>query len=351
GNDSIDGGLGTNALLGGDGVDYLTHDGTAAQFYAAGPGDDYNSGGADGEIFAFNVGDGADQVFVNPFQTLTLSLGGASASDIALTRDGSDILIEVGGADSVDIGAYGWTSSIWPQGTLQIVDGDIRTYDLNAVVQAFLDAEVQDPGLSNWSAADALAANLLSTSTTDALGGAIAYEYATTGGVAGLSSNQMWSILGDPAFGFSPQPISIQSGNAVPVVSATDSDVLLNDSLLAATLFSVFDEDGQTPTQYEFYDDVEGGGYFSVNGTQKAAGIAIPVSATDLANTEYVAGVTPGTERVWVRAYDGEAWSAWQSWTMTSALHIPDAAPDAMPAAATQTVLLDESVAASSLFS
>jgi Ca2+-binding RTX toxin-like protein len=450
GDDSIDGGSGSNAIFGGDGSDFLYHSDPAVQFYAGGPGDDYSLATDDGGIVAFNAGDGADQVYVNLGQNFTLSLGGVSPADIALTRSGSDVVIEVGGSDTVDVGAYGWASFIWPYGTLQIIDGDVRAYDLNAVVQAFLDAEAQNPGLTDWSATDALAANLLSTSATEALGGAIAYEYATTGGVAGLTSAQLWSVLGQSEFGFTPQPI-VASGNSAPtvdnpiadqstnedaaraftvpadtfsdpdadeltyaatlddgsalpawlafdaqtqtfsgtplqadvgaielkvsatdggglsaadtftltvanvndapVVSATDSDLLLNDSTLASTLFSVFDEDGQTPTQYEFWDDVAGGGHFALNGVEQGAAAAIPVSAADLANTEYVADSTPGTERVWVRAYDGEAWSAWKSWTMTSALHIPDAAPEATPTAATQTVLLDESVAASSLFS
>jgi Ca2+-binding RTX toxin-like protein len=167
--------------------------------------------------------------------------------------------------------------------------------------------------------------------------GAIDVKVAATDG-GGLSAEDTFAL-------------TVANVNDVPVVSAADTELLLNGSTLAGALFSVFDEDGQSPTQYEFFDDVAGGGRFAVNGIEQGAGTAIPVSAADLANTDYVAGANPGTERVWVRAYDGAAWSAWKSWNMTSALHIPNAAPEATPTAATQTVLLDQSVAASSLFS
>ncbi len=144
--------------------------------------------------------------------------------------------------------------------------------------------------------------------------------------------------------------LTVANVNDAPVASASDGQLLIGTSVAAASLFSVADEDGTAPVAYEFWDDVAGGGHFSVDGTAQGAGIAIGVTAAQLASTSYDAGVTPGTERVWVRASDGQAWSAWKSWTMTSALHIPNAAPEATPGAATQTVLLDAQVSAASLF-
>ena len=138
--------------------------------------------------------------------------------------------------------------------------------------------------------------------------------------------------------------------NALPVVTAASSELLVGDSVAASTLFTATDADGDPITQYEFWDDIEGGGYFRVNGTQQGAAHSIGVSAADLANTDYVAGAGPGTEQVWVRASDGIGWGAWKSWNITSALHIPNAAPE-VAAQASQTALLNQSVAASGLFS
>jgi len=319
------------------------------------------------------------------------------------------------------------------------------------VLYDFLAQEAQSPGLV-LSLDGVLSSHEIASSQGDALGGAIAWEYANTGSLAGLTEAQIRSVLTDPSFGVALQPMTLPSGNSAPVVqspladqsanedaafsfavpagvfsdpdmgdtltyaatladgsalpgwlsfdaesqifsgtplqadvgaidvkitatdggglsaedtftltvqnlndapvvSAADAQLLLNDTILASALFSFFDEDGQQPTQYQLYDDVAGGGHFTVNGAEQNAATAIPVSPADLANTYYVAGTTPGVERVWARAYDGEAWSAWKSWNMTSALHIPNAAPEATPTAAAQTVLLDQAVAASSLFS
>ena len=137
--------------------------------------------------------------------------------------------------------------------------------------------------------------------------------------------------------------------NAAPVVSASDATILTNEAAEAGSLFAVTDADGDAIATYEFWDDVNGGGYFSVDGVQQAAGVAIAVAAADLADTDYVGGASGGTERVWVRANDGLEWSAWKPWNMTSALHIPNAAP--VVSASDHTMLLGATVDASALFS
>ena len=329
--------------------------------------------------------------------------------------------------------------------------GSVHQYDFNAVIADYEAQAAGDPAFV-LPLDGVLQAHETATSATDALGGAIAWQYATAGSTAALSIDDLRTVLSDPNFGLAAQPISLAPANSAPtldvpiadqtanedsaysfavpagtfsdpdagdtltydaaladgtalpgwlsfdagmqtfsgtplqadvgtidlrvtatdggglwasdsftlnvanvndapVVAAADAELLLGDAVAAGSLFSVADEDGDTPLQFEFWDDVAGGGYFSVNGVAQGAGVAIPVAAADLANTQYVAGATPGTERVWARAYDGQAWSAWKGWSMTSALHIPDAAPEATPVAATQTVLLDAAVDAATLFS
>jgi hypothetical protein len=106
--------------------------------------------------------------------------------------------------------------------------------------------------------------------------------------------------------------------NAAPVVTAANNGLLANESASAASLFSVDDADGDAITQYEFWDDVNGGGRFEIDGVQQAAGQTISVGAADLADTIYVGGANAGTERVWARASDGIAWGQWQSWLMST---------------------------------
>ena len=138
--------------------------------------------------------------------------------------------------------------------------------------------------------------------------------------------------------------------NSAPVATAQDAEVLQNAAVAASTLFSISDADGDSVTQVEFWDDTAGGGYFSVGGVEQDNN-PIPVDAAQLADVQYVGGADPGTEQVWVRAFDGLEWGAWNNWNMTTALHIPDAAPEVVPGASTQTVLLGQAVDAATLFS
>jgi hypothetical protein len=137
--------------------------------------------------------------------------------------------------------------------------------------------------------------------------------------------------------------------NAAPAVSAADATLLTGEAVAADLLFDVSDADGDATAQYEFWDDVNGGGYWRINGVQQGAAQTIAVSAGDLAGTEYVGGASGGTERVWVRANDGLEWGAWKPWNITTALHIPNAAP--VVTASNSTLLLGQSIDAGNLFS
>ncbi len=154
---------------------------------------------------------------------------------------------------------------------------------------------------------------------------------------------QAWSAWKSWNITSAPHPT-----NEAPVVSATDSTVGLNAPVAAGTLFSVVDVDGDVSTKYEFWDDGQGGGRFVLNGVDQAAGTSIAVTADQLAGLQYVGAGAMGSERVWARAWDGQAWSAWKSWNMLSSNHATNTAPVA--SAANATMLLGESAAASSLF-
>jgi hypothetical protein len=129
--------------------------------------------------------------------------------------------------------------------------------------------------------------------------------------------------------------------NAVPAVSASNAGLLTDEALPAAMFFSVTDADEDTALSYEFWDDVNGGGYWSLGGAQQAAGQAIAVSAGALGDLAYVGGANPGTEQVWVRASDGMGWSPWKNWLMATEggmLHGGEG-PDTLNGAAGPTVL------------
>src|ERR1043166_5149863 len=139
----------------------------------------------------------------------------------------------------------------------------------------------------------------------------------------------------------------MSTSNRAPAVNATNATVLRNQSAAASLLFSTSDADNDTITQYEFWDGgaAANGGHFAVNGITQGANQTIALSSASLAQTRYFGGDEPGSETVWVRAYDGADWSAWKSWTMTtqgSALVV---------SAADRSVHINQSLAASTLFS
>jgi Ca2+-binding RTX toxin-like protein len=242
GNDFVAGDAGSNLLLGGAGDDTMfADDASGRNLFIGGAGSDgiqTDAGG--GSVVAFNAGDGEDGLADNLFDgsagaPFVLSLGGVSASDIVLSTDGSLLWIGLSAADGVSSAAYAGDPARWPSGKLQIIGSDVRTYDLNAVVQAFFVARAQHPSITQWSAAQALDANLLSVSATVAYGGAIAYQYATTGNVDGLSTAQKQSILGDAGFVLAPQTIS--APNQAPMIANALADqTTIEDSTFSFTV-------------------------------------------------------------------------------------------------------------------
>jgi hypothetical protein len=136
--------------------------------------------------------------------------------------------------------------------------------------------------------------------------------------------------------------------NVAPVVTAAPATVGLGAAAAVSTMLAVTDADGDLPTKYEFWDDVNGGGRFVLDGADQAAGKSIAVAAEQLGGLQYIGGDAIASERVWARAWDGLAWSAWTPWNITSSNHATNAAPTI--AAANSGVLAGESVAVAALF-
>src|SRR5207302_865924 len=80
-------------------------------------------------------------------------------------------------------------------------------------------------------------------------------------------------------------------------------------SFAASSLFTASDPDNDAITSYQFYD-ASGSGHFVVNGVVQSAGVAITVTAAQLAQTTYQVGA--GADQLYVQASDGTLWSGWQ---------------------------------------
>ena len=82
----------------------------------------------------------------------------------------------------------------------------------------------------------------------------------------------------------------------------------------AANLVTATDADGDAITKYALWD-FNTNGRWNVNGVDQPANTEIDITAAQLSQTTYQAG--SGTDQLWIRANDGTAWGAWQSFNVT----------------------------------
>jgi len=95
-------------------------------------------------------------------------------------------------------------------------------YDLNAVYADFQAAIVANPGLTTWSASTSLAAHRISSSSSQAYGGDVAYRYAIDGGFANLADSALTQYLGSAGFLVNPEVVSTGS-----IVGTAGNDTLV----------------------------------------------------------------------------------------------------------------------------
>jgi Ca2+-binding RTX toxin-like protein len=217
---SADGGL----LDGGSGNDVLS-DGWGRSLLIGGKGDDVIKLGGGADVVAFNRGDGRDTIQSGKGGDATLSLGGGiRISDLWLRRSGADLVLEVGGNERITFDNWYLGSSNQPVAKLQIItDGNgttpttndmVETFDFRALVGAFNQALASRPGLSKWTLSSAVAQfQLGGGSDTAALGGDLAYHYATAGSLAGMGLSAAQATLASDQFGQQAQSITSTNPN------------------------------------------------------------------------------------------------------------------------------------------
>jgi hypothetical protein len=109
--------------------------------------------------------------------------------------------------------------------------------------------------------------------------------------------------------------------NHAPVATINNHSLHTNQWSQVASLMSYSDADGNPAIQYQFWDGgtASTSGYFwTPSNDHNPANTAITVAASDLNNVWLRGGQTGGSETMWVRAFDGTDWSAWDSFTLTT---------------------------------
>jgi hypothetical protein len=113
---------------------------------------------------------------------------------------------------------------------------------------------------------------------------------------------------------------------AAPVATINNQALQPNQWGRVNTWLSYSDADGNPAVQYEFWDGgvAANSGYFWTNdNAHHAADTSIIVPAAELSNVWVRSGSAPGSEQMFVRAFDGTAWSAWDAFTLTTQPNAP----------------------------
>ena len=146
---------------------------------------------------AFNRGDGQDTILTQDGQQDTISLGaGIRYADLKLKKSGNDLILDVGQGDQITL--KDWYTALPGNrksvARLQVVTdgGDFNAasadrllnkkvvdFDFLKVATAFDQARTANPALTEWSVQPALSSAYLQGSSTQAIGGDLAYRYAT----------------------------------------------------------------------------------------------------------------------------------------------------------------------------
>ena len=121
----------------------------------------------------------------------------------------------------------------------------------------------------------------------------------------------------------------VVTANHVPTASINDHSLHINEWSQVTGWISYSDIEGDAATQYQFFDGgaATNSGYFwTPSNFHNPAGIPVTVAATDLNNVWIRGGQVTGSETMWVRAFDGTDWSAWDSFTLTTLPNTPPVA-------------------------
>lgn len=274
GNDIYRGGAGNNwmedSVIGGNDL-FI---GTGSAYLGAGTDVIIGAGSVDGDreqtgvrgrqVILYNKGDG-DETFHRMGGGGVLSIGGGALySNLKLSRNTSFLFVAVGSQQLAFDNWYDYGGGIPANksiSTLQIViEGTrkydpastdplyhqkIQTFDFLGLVAAFDAAQAAG---QRFSVADHLTQFRTGGSDTQAYGGALAYQYATTGSVDALTTAQHRAIMADPALGVSMQSIDASTTLLAAAALRTTSLVSSTDNTLSVTSDSADSADSTTTT-------------------------------------------------------------------------------------------------------
>jgi hypothetical protein len=149
------------------------------------------------------------------------------------------------------------------------------------------------------------------------------------GGATTTGSETMYVRAFDGADWSAWDPFTLTSTNTAPVATINDHSLVVGQWAQVQNWLSYSDANGDAATMYQFVDQGTAAGsgqFWTPAGGYLAPGPTLTVAAADLANVWVGGANNTGTDAMWVRAFDGASWSAWDSFTFTAtANHAPTA--------------------------
>ncbi|MFZ2300910.1 MAG: putative Ig domain-containing protein [Gallionella sp.] len=225
GNDNLNDTSGKNLFDGGAGLDYLTG-GAGNEFFTGGAGNDTLTTGTGADIIAFNRGNGQDILNGSVGTDNTISLGGGiQYSDLALSKSGNDLILEVGSNEQITLKSwYDTTANYKSVLNLQVVadamaafdpasadpmlNKTIQDFNFTAIVASFDQARGANSTFLHWNAMNSLLNAHLSASDTEALGGDLAHQYGKNGSFSGMNLTAAQNVINAPQFGAQAQTLN-----------------------------------------------------------------------------------------------------------------------------------------------
>jgi hypothetical protein len=187
-------------------------------------------------VLCLNRFDGADTMLAPTSKTGlgehndTLSIGQARLAELGFAREGSDLLVQVGGAanslrlagwylgaSSQTVARLQWitdSGADYAPGTSDSLrNSRVLSLDFGQLAAAFDAARAANPALTSWTPTDAqLSAARLGSSDSAAYGGVLAYGYAHDGALDNFGVALATDPLGSASFGSSLQPLATAGG-------------------------------------------------------------------------------------------------------------------------------------------
>lgn len=229
GDDTLSDTLGNNLLDGGAGADTLT--GSAGnELFTGGAGNDTINTGNGADIIAFNRGNGQDILNGGVGTDNTISLGGGiQYADLALSKTGNDLILEVGNGDQITLSNWYDTAANYksvlnlqvvadamaafdPASADPMLNKAIQDFDFTTLVASFDQARGADPTFLHWNAMNSLLNAHLSASDTAALGGDLAHQYGMGGSFSGMNLTAAQNVINAPQFGAQAQTLNSLQG-------------------------------------------------------------------------------------------------------------------------------------------